>query len=224
MKKQEEKEEQIRLMEEYNRLQDKLEQQRLEEWERREKKIKDAMDRMGEVYKKSNKAEMELENRIMREQMEKDQKDEAKERKQREQARQRDIAVKKSLDEQIQFKYKQKEHELIENQKFIKMVITQDERDKRDQLESEKKAKEKRLEVKDFQLKQIGEHMRTFYPEKSCDNISPHSQTSNSISMWKRPHGIGMSIEELRLNKPLLKEISRRKKEEKCSVGALANN
>lgn len=81
MKKQEEKEEQIRLMEEYNRLQDKLEQQRLEEWERREKKIKDAMDRMGEVYKKSNKAEMELENRIMREQMEKDQKDEAKERK-----------------------------------------------------------------------------------------------------------------------------------------------
>lgn len=178
---------------------------------------------MGEVYKKSNKAELELEHRIMREQMEKDKRDEQRERKQREQARQRDIAVKKSLDEQIQFKYKQKEHELIENQKFIQMVISQDERDKRDQLESEKKAKEKRLEVKDFQLKQIGEHMRTFYPDKSTDNISPKSQTSNSLTMWRRPQGIGMSIEELRLNKPLLKEISRRKKEEKVSVASIGN-
>ena len=74
-------------------------------------------------------------------------------------------------------------------------------------------------------MRQIGENMRTFYPDKSTDNISPKSQTSHSISMWRRPQGMGMSIEELRLNKPLLKEISRRKKEEKvCSVGTLANN
>ena len=62
-----EKMEQIKLMEDYNRILDQQEKQRAEEFERRDKRIRDAMNRMGDVKKKSDKAEKEFELKILKE-------------------------------------------------------------------------------------------------------------------------------------------------------------
>ena len=50
----------------------KEEKKRLKEWEDRDRKIKEKLERMGDVMKKSNAAEKELERRIVRDQLVKD--------------------------------------------------------------------------------------------------------------------------------------------------------
>ena len=60
-------------MEDYNKILDQQEKQRAEEFEKREKKIRDAMNRMGDVKKKSDKAEKEFEMKILKESIKNDQ-------------------------------------------------------------------------------------------------------------------------------------------------------
>lgn len=57
---------QIYLIEEYNRILDKQDKQRADEWAARENKIKKSMERMGDVVKKNNNAEKEFEARIVK--------------------------------------------------------------------------------------------------------------------------------------------------------------
>lgn len=54
---------------------------------------------MGEVVKKNNNAEKMLEERIMREAIAKGKQEEAEEKRKKEQAKNRDLAIKRSLDE-----------------------------------------------------------------------------------------------------------------------------
>lgn len=60
-------------MEDYNRILDEQEKKRAEEFEKREQRIKDAMSRMGDVKKKSDKAEKEFELKILKESLKNDQ-------------------------------------------------------------------------------------------------------------------------------------------------------
>jgi len=80
-------------MEEYNRMLDKQDKMRADEWEKRESKIKKSMARMGDVMKKSDAAEKEFEARIVRDQILKDKEAEAREKKKREEERKRDRAM-----------------------------------------------------------------------------------------------------------------------------------
>ena len=99
------------------------------------------MERMGDVVKKNNNAEKLLEDRIMREAIQKGKLDELREKKQRDDARARDIALIASLDEQMKIKQKQEDFEKKQNAVYIKMVIDQDERDKRNQKNADEKHK-----------------------------------------------------------------------------------
>lgn len=71
---------------------------RAAEWQAREKKIRDCMDRMGDVFKKSDAAEKEFDMRILRDQLKKDKEAEERETKTKRMMRERDIEVKKTLD------------------------------------------------------------------------------------------------------------------------------
>ena len=52
---------------------------RAAEWKRREDKMRNCMDRMGEVYKKSDAAEKEFDMKILRDQLKKDKEAEERE-------------------------------------------------------------------------------------------------------------------------------------------------
>ena len=93
-------------------------------------------------------------------------------------------------------KHSQRETELKNNEKYIKMVIDRDLKDREEDKMKAKQAQELRLKVKDFQLVQMGRAE------------PPKSQTQPLLIARAR----GMSLEELRLNKQLLKEISIKKK------------
>jgi len=67
--KQEEKKLAVKMLEEYEAQLEKEDARRAAEWEKREQRIKKQMDRMGDVIKKSNKAEKEFEERLLRDQL-----------------------------------------------------------------------------------------------------------------------------------------------------------
>ena len=113
---------------------------RAAEWERREQRIKASMDRMGDVIKKNTDAEKVFEAKLMRDALKKDKESEAREYKQKEAARMRDVNMIQELNEQIVNKKKQREFEQKQNAEYIKMVISQDERDKRNQKDADTKA------------------------------------------------------------------------------------
>lgn len=116
----------------------------------------------------------------------------------------------------------QREYENGLNRKYMKLVVEQDERDKNEQKEAERKAAEKRMAVKRFQLMQInGEAIAPQFNNLFGEDqngaggakgaLSPRSAGSINPRRVAK-NAPGMSIEELRLNKALLKEISQRKK------------
>lgn len=74
---------------------DKQEKQRAEEWAAREARMKNIMNRMGDVYKKTDAAEREQDKRTLAEQLKKDKEAEAKEQRKRDLSRKRNIDVKK---------------------------------------------------------------------------------------------------------------------------------
>ena len=121
------------MLEEMEELQAKEDARRAAEWAKREERIKRQMERMGDVVKKSNAAEKEFEARIMRDQLQKDKDDEAKERRKKEAAREREQALLRTLDRQMQEKREMRKREEATNAKYIKMVIDQDEKDRQDQ-------------------------------------------------------------------------------------------
>ena len=85
---------------------------------------------MPNVAKKNNDAEREFEAKIVREAIQKDREAEARERREKDAARMRDINLITELEEQVKQKEKAKQLELQQNQKYIQMVLQQDERDK----------------------------------------------------------------------------------------------
>lgn len=69
--------------------------------------------------------------RILRDQLKKDKEAEERELKNKKIMRERDINVKKTLDMQMDMKQKNKQDERRENAKYVKMLIDQDENDKK---------------------------------------------------------------------------------------------
>lgn len=84
---------------------------------------------MGEVLKKSDAAEKAEDVRILNQQLEKDKQAAKREQEQANHARQLNIQIKKELDVQVKEKNQKKQLELKENQKYIKMIMNQDEED-----------------------------------------------------------------------------------------------
>ena len=90
-------------------------------------------------------------------------------------------------------------------------MLEQDEKDKNDQKEAERRAAEKRMEVKRFQVMQM--HGQSIVPQynnlvSSRDDASVTSPKSASLTQRRVANQPAMTIEELRLNKALLKEIN----------------
>lgn len=139
--------EQIKLQEEYNRMLDKQDKYRAEQKAARDEKIMKIINRMGEVFKKSDTAERAHDKRILEQQLLKDKEAEKAEKQKKDRARQQNLRMLEELDQQIVEKQKQKEKELKNNQKYIKMVISQDESDKKKQRDDEAKAAAKRKQV-----------------------------------------------------------------------------
>lgn len=66
MEKEKEKLKQQKIIEEYNRMLDRQEKKRADEWAAREARIQNAMGRMADtVLRKNNDAERELERRVV---------------------------------------------------------------------------------------------------------------------------------------------------------------
>ena len=83
------------------------------------------------------------------------------------------------------------------------------EEDARKRKQEEELGKKKKLEVKDFLLMQMGAPV----PQTSQTIITDDSGFINLPSGGPKKAGKAMNIEELRLNKQLLKEISSKKRE-----------
>lgn len=100
------------------------------------------------------------------------------------------------------------------------MVMGQDEKDRQRQKFDDKRAAQKRKEVQQAQLLQIGERQGAGGNLRS-DGSELGSSTGFaggplSVSSYRRrkgPQGSHMSLEELRINKGLLMEISKKKKQ-----------
>ena len=82
------------------------------------------------------------------------------------------------------------------------------EEDARKRKQEEEQGKKKKLEVKDFLLMQMGA-----LPQTTQQTITDDSGFINLPSAGPKKAGKAMNIEELRLNKQLLKEISTKKRE-----------
>ena len=121
-----EREEQVRLQEEYNRILDKQEQQRKEEVAKREEKIKNLMDRMGEVVKKTDEAEKALDLQILNAALKK-----GREAEELEKEKARKFVLKNKqlyigLKEQVDAKQRKREQERRKNEDFVQMVLKKD--------------------------------------------------------------------------------------------------
>jgi hypothetical protein len=82
-------------IEEYNKLIEKQEQRRAQEWQQREQRIQDLMSKMADtVVKRSNDQEKELERRVMRYQYEKEERDMQQEIKKKEEMRKKHEEIK----------------------------------------------------------------------------------------------------------------------------------
>lgn len=102
------------------------------------------------------------------------------------------------------------------------MVIEQDERDIKNQKDAEESAKQRRIELRNFQLMQfgkrspnikIGDCFSSTYTSPINDhasNVSVSANTSMVNSRKAQQKGIdGMSAEEIRMNRRLLEQISK---------------
>ena len=195
---------------------DAQDKQRADEWAKREEKIKNAMSKMADtVLKKSNEAEKELERRVIQYANERDRKAEAEEKAKKEARRKRDIEVKMVLDNQLEEKRKRKLDEFEDNKKFVKMVIDRDEQDRKEQREKEQKTFKKLQELQRYQKIQMGELPVTDDIAQSFDNTS--------ITKKRKRQQVGgpMNLEEQRMNKDILREISEMKKKQVRSAQSI---
>ncbi len=97
----------------------KEEKKRLKEWEDRDRKIKEKLERMGDVMKKSNAAEKELERRIVRDQLVKDKLAEKEEIRRKNVTKEHLLSVNATLEKQISDKEHRKMLMKQDNQKYI---------------------------------------------------------------------------------------------------------
>ncbi len=74
---------------------DKQDKQRADEWAAREQRIQNIMNRMGDVYKKTDHAEKEQDRKTLQEQLEKNKVFEANEKEKRDLSRKQNIDIKK---------------------------------------------------------------------------------------------------------------------------------
>ena len=105
------------------------------------------------------------------------------------------------------------------------MVVTRDEKDKKFQKDADLKAYQRRKEVQQMQLLQIcGKQGPGIYSASSggepsevasSSQYSPLGVGPSSIGARRKkgPQGSHMTLEELRINKGLLKEISKKKRQ-----------
>jgi len=98
------------------------EKKRHQEWEDRDRKIKEKLERMGDVMKKSNQAEKDLERRLMRDHELKDKLAEEEENRRNKVKREKLIEVKATLDKQVFYKQQAKQEQLYENKKYIRTI------------------------------------------------------------------------------------------------------
>ena len=143
------------------------------------------MNRMADSVQKSNAAERELERRVVQYQVEKEQRDQANEEKKKEDVKRKLTDIKKTLDIQISEKKLQKQHEDYVKEEYMKKWVAMSEEENARRKQEEEQGKKRRLEVKDFLLMQMG---------------------GDEAVSSKKPKA--MNVEELRINKQLLKEIS----------------
>ena len=123
---------------------------RAEVIEAREAKIKKKMDAMGDVLKKSDAEERAFEARILKDQLKRDEIMAQKEKEKAEAKRVRDQNLIKELEQQVLVKEAHDKKVIKDNEKFVKMVIDQDNLDNKNDKLAQKKALDKRLEVKRF--------------------------------------------------------------------------
>ena len=101
-----------------------------------------------------------------------------------------------------------------ENKKYIQMVLDKDERDRKNDKDKEANTRAKYQELQKFQRVQAGE---------IADFDAASAQALSSIVGGKSRKGknIGgpMNLEEIRMNKGLLKEIAAMKKQQTISQG-----
>ena len=130
----------IKMQEDHNKMLDEFDRKRAEEWAAREARIQNAMGRMADtVLKKNNQAEKELEKRVLQYAEELDRKAAEREQNDKRAARQRDIDIKATLDQQLQEKRDKRDREMATNREYVAMVIARDEADKKEQRDKEKK-------------------------------------------------------------------------------------
>eukprot|EP00347_Sterkiella_histriomuscorum_P005983 403354521 len=203
-----------KMLEEYNKLLEQQEKKRADEWNQRENRIQSLMNKMADtVVKRSNQAEKEVENRVMRYQLDKEERDRLADQKKKEQMRRKHQEIKEKLDQQMNEKKKQKEHESFVNDDYMKKWIDITEKDANERKQKEMEHKQKQREVQDFLLKQMGTEIH----QDGVPSVVSHTK--------RKPNGknsVPMTAEELRLNKQLLKEISKKKKEKMGMNGSQA--
>lgn len=179
---------------------DLQEQKRTEEWEQRLSKIQNAMSRMADVVVKKNEEQQRKEDqRFIQYANEKDRIEIEKEQKQKQQFLDKENEIKKALDNQIEQKRKMKADEIIEDKHYVQMVTETDKRHKMEEIQKLRDQQQKLKEVQQYQLSQIGDH-----------------NESQGLSPGQRKHRLGgpMNLEEMRMNKQLLKNIQQSKKNE----------
>lgn len=103
---------------------------------------------------------------------------------------------------QVQEKKQKKQYENISNDIYMKKWMEMVEEDAKKRKQEEEQGKKKKLEVKDFLLMQMGAAAQT--------NIQNTTDDSGFINLpgASKKTGKAMNIEELRINKQLLKEIN----------------
>jgi hypothetical protein len=148
------------------------------------------MNRMADtVISKSNAAEKELEKRLLQQALERDKKLEEQDRKKKEEAKMRDIQIRTTLAHQMNEKKKHRLQEEEDNKKFVKMIIDQDEQDRKIQRDKKTQDLQKLKALQEFRLGQMGAL------DHSPDS-KKHFKKQNS-----------MHPEEMRMNRELIKEI-----------------
>lgn len=113
---------------------------------------------------------------------------------------------------QMMEKKRQREQENYMNEDYMKKWIDITEKDAVERKQKEIEHKQKQREVQDFLLRQMGQ-----------EEVALAKDGTTSMVSYKRKLGgknsTQMNAEELKINKQLLKEISKRKKEKLASAG-----
>ena len=201
------------MLQEYTKMMELQDKKRADEWNQRESRIQSLMNKMADtVVKRNNEVEREIEGRVMRYQLDKEEKDRLEEQRRKDLMRKRHQEIKDKLDIQMMEKKRQREQENYVNDDYMKKWIDISEKDAHERKQKELENRQKQKEVQDFLLKQMGQD----------EGLAKDGVLSVASYLKKRgKNATQMNVEELKLNKQLLKEISKRKKEKMASAGGL---